>query len=96
MQMGTSVNSRAKSGRSVKKRAGRGAERLWRSRPRCGRCRGGMGTEAGVTEPVRPAPPIVVTLAGQSMMRSDMRATAPAEVPVIQSLLNGRTRSKAT
>ena len=33
--------------------------------------------------------PITVTLAGQSMMRSDMRATAPGEVPVIQSLLKG-------
>lgn len=33
--------------------------------------------------------PIMVTLAGQSMMRSDMRATAPAEVPIIQTLLKG-------
>ena len=33
--------------------------------------------------------PITVTLAGQSMMRSDMRATAPAEVPILQSLLKG-------
>jgi poly-gamma-glutamate capsule biosynthesis protein CapA/YwtB (metallophosphatase superfamily) len=32
---------------------------------------------------------ITITLAGQSMMRSDMRATAPAEVPVIQGLLKG-------
>src|SRR5205823_13833811 len=29
------------------------------------------------------------TLTGQSMIRSDMRMTAPAEVPVIQSLLKG-------
>lgn len=32
---------------------------------------------------------ITITLAGQSMIRSDMRATAPAEVPVIQALLKG-------
>jgi poly-gamma-glutamate synthesis protein (capsule biosynthesis protein) len=33
--------------------------------------------------------PITVTLVGQSMIRSDIRATAPAEVPVIQGLLKG-------
>jgi poly-gamma-glutamate capsule biosynthesis protein CapA/YwtB (metallophosphatase superfamily) len=32
---------------------------------------------------------ITVTLAGQSMIRSDIRATAPAEVPVIRGLLKG-------
>ena len=32
---------------------------------------------------------ITITLTGQSMMRSDMRASAPAEVPVIQRLLKG-------
>lgn len=32
---------------------------------------------------------IAVTLTGQSMIRSDMRMTAPAEVPVIQGLLKG-------
>ena len=32
---------------------------------------------------------ISVTLTGQSMIRSDMRTTAPAEVPVIQGLLRG-------
>jgi poly-gamma-glutamate capsule biosynthesis protein CapA/YwtB (metallophosphatase superfamily) len=32
---------------------------------------------------------ITITLAGQSMIRSDIRKTAPAEVPVIQSLLKG-------
>src|ERR1700733_3669700 len=32
---------------------------------------------------------ITITLVGQSMIRSDMRATAPAEVPVIQGLLKG-------
>jgi poly-gamma-glutamate capsule biosynthesis protein CapA/YwtB (metallophosphatase superfamily) len=33
--------------------------------------------------------PITITLAGQSMIRSDTRATAPAAVPVIQGLLKG-------
>jgi poly-gamma-glutamate capsule biosynthesis protein CapA/YwtB (metallophosphatase superfamily) len=32
---------------------------------------------------------ITITLAGQSMIRSDIRATAPAEVSVIQGLLKG-------
>ena len=39
-----------------------------------------------------PPPPsltITITLAGQSMIRSDVRATAPAAVPLIQSLLTG-------
>jgi poly-gamma-glutamate synthesis protein (capsule biosynthesis protein) len=35
------------------------------------------------------SPEITITLAGQSMIRSDIRATAPAQVPVIQSLLKG-------
>lgn len=33
--------------------------------------------------------PITVILTGQSMIRSDMRETAPAAVPIIQSLLQG-------
>lgn len=33
--------------------------------------------------------PITITLTGQSMIRSDIRATAPAAVPVIQGLLAG-------
>src|SRR5260370_1802823 len=33
--------------------------------------------------------PITITLAGQSMIRSDIRATAPAAVAVIQGLLKG-------
>jgi len=33
--------------------------------------------------------PIAITLAGQSMIRSDIRATAPSAVPVIQGLLKG-------
>jgi poly-gamma-glutamate synthesis protein (capsule biosynthesis protein) len=32
---------------------------------------------------------ITITLAGQSMIRSDLRSTAPAAVPVIQNLLQG-------
>jgi len=35
------------------------------------------------------SPPITITLTGQSMIRSDIRATAPAAVPVIQGLLKG-------
>ncbi len=38
----------------------------------------------------RPQPaPITITLVGQSMIRSDIRATAPAVVPVIQGMLKG-------
>jgi poly-gamma-glutamate capsule biosynthesis protein CapA/YwtB (metallophosphatase superfamily) len=33
--------------------------------------------------------PITITLAGQSMIRSDIRATAPAAIPVIRGLLMG-------
>jgi poly-gamma-glutamate synthesis protein (capsule biosynthesis protein) len=36
-----------------------------------------------------PSSQITITLAGQSMIRSDIRATAPAAVPVIQGLLKG-------
>jgi poly-gamma-glutamate capsule biosynthesis protein CapA/YwtB (metallophosphatase superfamily) len=35
------------------------------------------------------SPTITITLTGQSMIRSDIRATAPREVPVIQGLLKG-------
>jgi poly-gamma-glutamate capsule biosynthesis protein CapA/YwtB (metallophosphatase superfamily) len=35
------------------------------------------------------SPSITITLAGQSMIRSDLRATAPAAVPVIKGLLQG-------
>ena len=34
----------------------------------------------------------MITLAGQSMIRSDLRQTDPAEVPVIQKLLKGNVR----
>src|SRR3984957_9253639 len=33
--------------------------------------------------------PITITLAGQSMIRSDIRETSPAAVPVIQGFLKG-------
>ncbi len=36
---------------------------------------------------------ITITLAGQSMIRSDIRETSPAEVPVIQGLLQGSPKS---
>ena len=40
--------------------------------------------------PARPqSSAITITLAGQSMIRSDIRATSPAAVPVIQGLLKG-------
>ena len=35
------------------------------------------------------SPPITVVLAGQSMIRSDLRAAKPAALPVIKALLNG-------
>jgi len=34
-------------------------------------------------------PPLTITLTGQSMLRSDLRATAPKAVPVIAGLLTG-------
>ena len=42
-----------------------------------------------VAAPRPQATTITITLAGQSMIRSDLRATAPAEVSVIQGLLKG-------
>jgi poly-gamma-glutamate capsule biosynthesis protein CapA/YwtB (metallophosphatase superfamily) len=42
----------------------------------------------GSAQNTQPAP-ITIALAGQSMIRSDIRATAPAAVPAIQSLLKG-------
>ena len=42
----------------------------------------------GSAQGPQPAP-ITITLAGQSMIRSDIRATAPAAVPVIQGMLKG-------
>lgn len=46
-----------------------------------------VGRRCASARPQSPA--ITITLTGQSMIRSDIRATAPAEVPVIQSLLKG-------
>jgi len=37
-------------------------------------------------------PAITITLVGQSMIRSDIRATSPAKVPVIRGLLKGDVR----
>ena len=37
----------------------------------------------------QPSPTITITLTGQSMIRSDMRATAPSEVSIIKGLLKG-------
>jgi poly-gamma-glutamate capsule biosynthesis protein CapA/YwtB (metallophosphatase superfamily) len=42
----------------------------------------------GSAQHPQPAP-ITITLTGQSMIRSDIRATAPAAVPVIKELLKG-------
>jgi poly-gamma-glutamate synthesis protein (capsule biosynthesis protein) len=42
----------------------------------------------GAAPPPQPAS-ITITLAGQSMIRSDIRATAPAAVPAIRGLLKG-------
>ena len=90
MRKGMSVDSAAKSGRGVRKRA-RGAALV-----AVASAIGGVMIAAAWAQmlaaraQVAPAAgPIVVTLAGQSMMRSDMRATAPAEVPIIQNLLKG-------
>src|SRR5580692_3789419 len=44
--------------------------------------------EMGSAQRPQPAP-ITITLTGQSMIRSDVRATAPRAVPVIQGLLKG-------
>jgi poly-gamma-glutamate capsule biosynthesis protein CapA/YwtB (metallophosphatase superfamily) len=51
-------------------------------------CRAALFTMACTKGPAQP-PPITITLAGQSMIRSDIRATAPSAVPVIQDLLKG-------
>jgi poly-gamma-glutamate capsule biosynthesis protein CapA/YwtB (metallophosphatase superfamily) len=43
---------------------------------------------AAGTQPAAPLP-LTITLTGQSMIRSDLRVTAPKAVPVIQNLLKG-------
>jgi poly-gamma-glutamate capsule biosynthesis protein CapA/YwtB (metallophosphatase superfamily) len=52
----------------------------------------GMGILLGMacaTSWAQGAGPLTITLAGQSMIRSDTRATAPNAIPVIQGLLKG-------
>jgi poly-gamma-glutamate synthesis protein (capsule biosynthesis protein) len=51
-------------------------------------CLGALFTILGPIALAQPDP-ITITLTGQSMIRSDIRATAPAAVPVIQGLLKG-------
>jgi poly-gamma-glutamate capsule biosynthesis protein CapA/YwtB (metallophosphatase superfamily) len=52
-----------------------------------GLCVAALAAAAALAKPQ--AQTISITLAGQSMIRSDIRATAPAAVPAIQSLLKG-------
>jgi len=51
-------------------------------------CLAALFTVACTKGSAQPAP-ITITLAGQSMIRSDIRATAPTAVPLIQQLLKG-------
>ena len=44
---------------------------------------------AGTALSSQPAPVLTIALTGQSMIRSDIRATAPAAMPIIQGLLKG-------
>src|SRR3984957_18016971 len=48
-----------------------------------------LSVAAGTPGVAQQAAPITITLTGQSMIRSDIRATAAAAVPVIQGLLKG-------
>jgi poly-gamma-glutamate capsule biosynthesis protein CapA/YwtB (metallophosphatase superfamily) len=49
-----------------------------------------LAAVCAISAEVRPqSGAITITLAGQSMIRSDIRVTAPAEVPVIRGLLKG-------
>ena len=43
-------------------------------------------------KPEPPSQSLLITLTGQSMIRSDIRGTAPSAVPVIQSLIKGDVR----
>jgi poly-gamma-glutamate synthesis protein (capsule biosynthesis protein) len=52
-----------------------------------GLCVAALAAAAALAKPQ--AQTISITLAGQSMIRSDTRATAPAAIPAIQSLLKG-------
>ena len=44
---------------------------------------------SGIDVPAWPQSSVIITLTGQSMIRSDLRATAPAAVPKIRALLKG-------
>src|ERR1700733_14087516 len=46
-----------------------------------------MGAVVGFARPQ--TQPMMITLVGQAMIRSDLRATAPKEIPVIQSQIRG-------
>src|SRR5579862_1764507 len=50
---------------------------------------GVIGGAMGAAPRPQSSAAITITLAGQSMIRSDIRSTAPAAVPVIQGLLHG-------
>jgi len=47
------------------------------------------GAFVATAAPEPQSQPITITLVGQSMIRSDLRSTAPKEIPVIQSLIRG-------
>ena len=68
-------------------------EELARFSARAARLAVGFAIMGAMCAGVRPqSAAITITLAGQSMIRSDIRATAPAAVPVIQELLKGDVR----
>src|SRR4030088_2129113 len=48
-----------------------------------------IASAAGSATVAQSTSPITITLAGQSMIRSDIRQTAPAAVPIMQRLLSG-------
>jgi poly-gamma-glutamate capsule biosynthesis protein CapA/YwtB (metallophosphatase superfamily) len=48
-----------------------------------------IASAAGSATVAQSTSPITITLAGQSMIRSDIRETAPAAVPIMQTLLKG-------
>src|ERR1700687_4311251 len=48
-----------------------------------------IASAAGSATVAQSTSPIIITLAGQSMIRSDIRETAPAAVPIMQTLLRG-------
>src|SRR6476469_7899049 len=51
--------------------------------------RAALGVLCAVAATVAQSPRITITLTGQSMIRSDIRATAPAAIPAMKSLLTG-------